>query len=454
MVLAAIALIVGPGSGAALAEVRTTDFLVRHDFEFDPGGTVTPQVTGLYYLHAWTRINSPYCAEAEVLPFPQPVGFEDLGVDHWVDTPAGIRVENQLAGFVVDLAQVPVPPTGFSGSFGVSAGSGCSPQQAEANAEFGVDPFLTGTIVKGFISSYGMVKADEAPTSGSRSYAFGTTFIEVQGGAPLANGTIKWMPTLRDVVGDSVSGGFQLDPISFVVEDLQTAGVVEGTLLSVSVDLAVDHAPGRFRWEYDWVDINGEENGRFEIDMTSPYLASPGYLELEFDGAEVTVSNDSGVFEGVLPAVGTLLPLGFALPSEQVLQYDLGSFDGHDLAVKFFMGGGAEGDDPSGNPLSDVPVVEAVGNSVMRLESYPNPFNPQTTIAFELRSREAVSLGVFDLSGRLVKRLVEAEEYAKGSHEVQWNGRDDNGHRVPSGAYFYRLEAGQYSESRRMALIK
>ena len=152
--------------------------------------------------------------------------------------------------------------------------------------------------------------------------------------------------------------------------------------------------------------------------------------------------------------MGTLLPVGFGLPSEQVLQYDLGDFGGHDVAVKFFMGGGTEADDPTGNPLSDVPGIDAVGNRVMRLESYPNPFNPQTTIAFELRNREAVRLRVFDLSGRLVRTLIDDEDYSTGSHEVQWLGRSDSGRRVSSGTYFYRLDAGEYSETKRMALIK
>jgi len=87
-------------------------------------------------------------------------------------------------------------------------------------------------------------------------------------------------------------------------------------------------------------------------------------------------------------------------------------------------------------------------------QNHPNPFNPQTTIAFELPKRESVTLQVFDMSGRLVRNLITAEPHTPGRHEVVWNGRDDSGRQVASGTYFYRLEAGSYSETKRMVLIK
>jgi hypothetical protein len=94
------------------------------------------------------------------------------------------------------------------------------------------------------------------------------------------------------------------------------------------------------------------------------------------------------------------------------------------------------------------------GENVILLPNYPNPFNPQTTIVFELSRRESVSLRVLDISGRLVRVLIRAENHTPGRHEVVWNGRDDAGRQVASGTYFYRLEAGSYSETKRMVLVK
>ncbi len=96
------------------------------------------------------------------------------------------------------------------------------------------------------------------------------------------------------------------------------------------------------------------------------------------------------------------------------------------------------------------PIVE-----VARLNpSFPNPFNPQTTIAFELPERDAVTLRVFDVGGRLVREMISGEVYNQGRHEAVWNGRDDGGRQLSSGTYFYRLEAGEFSETKRMVLIK
>ena len=61
---------------------------------------------------------------------------------------------------------------------------------------------------------------------------------------------------------------------------------------------------------------------------------------------------------------------------------------------------------------------------------------------------------LFDVAGRLVKELIDGEMYDQGCHEAVWNGRDDSDQLVASGVYFYRLEAGSYSETKRMVLVK
>jgi hypothetical protein len=88
------------------------------------------------------------------------------------------------------------------------------------------------------------------------------------------------------------------------------------------------------------------------------------------------------------------------------------------------------------------------------LGAFPNPFNPRTTIGFRLEGTETVALRVFDLAGRLVRTLVGGEVREPGRHDIAWNGRDDDGRRVASGTYFYRLEAGRYAETRSLVLVK
>ena len=85
---------------------------------------------------------------------------------------------------------------------------------------------------------------------------------------------------------------------------------------------------------------------------------------------------------------------------------------------------------------------------------YPNPFNPSTTVSFDLPERATVNLAIYDLAGQMVRTLVAAETVAAGRHEVVWNGRDTAGRAVAAGVYFCRLDAGGYSQTVRMALVK
>jgi len=98
--------------------------------------------------------------------------------------------------------------------------------------------------------------------------------------------------------------------------------------------------------------------------------------------------------------------------------------------------------------------VGTPGHQMVLGQNVPNPFNPQTTITFEIPERQVVTLRVFDMAGRLVRELIIAEPRTPGRHEMVWNGMDETGRQVASGTYFYRLEAGSYSETKRMVLIK
>ena len=87
-------------------------------------------------------------------------------------------------------------------------------------------------------------------------------------------------------------------------------------------------------------------------------------------------------------------------------------------------------------------------------QNFPNPFNPSTTISFDLPESAPVFLSIFDVSGRLMRRLVTGSSMGAGSHEVTWDGMSTNGMPAGSGVYFYRLDTGSHSETRRMLLVK
>lgn len=86
-------------------------------------------------------------------------------------------------------------------------------------------------------------------------------------------------------------------------------------------------------------------------------------------------------------------------------------------------------------------------------QNTPNPFNPITTINYRLPNSSDVLLTVYDLTGRQGAILVDGRQPA-GEHSVRWSGTDSFGEEVSSGIYLYRLQAGEYFESRKMLLIK
>jgi hypothetical protein len=112
-----------------------------------------------------------------------------------------------------------------------------------------------------------------------------------------------------------------------------------------------------------------------------------------------------------------------------------------------------------GGAFSTVPIVKAstkvedrpptaIPNSYFLAQNYPNPFNPQTAISYGLPRRSHVELVILNSLGQEVARLVDGEQPA-GQHTVTWSA---NGH--ASGTYFYRLRAGSFEETKRMALVR
>lgn len=85
--------------------------------------------------------------------------------------------------------------------------------------------------------------------------------------------------------------------------------------------------------------------------------------------------------------------------------------------------------------------------------NYPNPFNPSTTIEYDLAENSNVELMVYNMLGQVVRTLIH-EDRPAGRHKILWNGLDDRGQRVGSGVYVYRLRAGSYTQSRKMVMIK
>ncbi len=86
-------------------------------------------------------------------------------------------------------------------------------------------------------------------------------------------------------------------------------------------------------------------------------------------------------------------------------------------------------------------------------QNFPNPFNPETKIRFQLPRAERVVIRIVDVLGREVRRLVDDRKPA-GFHEVVWDARDDRGLKVGSGVYYYQIQAGEFRQTKKMLLLK
>ncbi len=163
----------------------------------------------------------------------------------------------------------------------------------------------------------------------------------------------------------------------------------------------------------------------------------------------------------------------------QIREIDAGSgyFAHNSLTVEFGLGSAGIVDSleirwPSGTvrTLLDVAVDQRITisetqtTSVPRIPTdptryalhanVPNPFNPFTSIAFDLAAAGEVILSVYDVRGRLVRTLVDGDRYESGRHRVTWDGRDEHAREVPSGIYFYRIRVDDFSATNRMVLMK
>ena len=99
-------------------------------------------------------------------------------------------------------------------------------------------------------------------------------------------------------------------------------------------------------------------------------------------------------------------------------------------------------------PLTDVRSDGTIPRQFALGQNYPNPFNPSTTISFDLPVRSHVTLRLFDILGKEVL-LLASGEYPAGSYSMRWNAAN-----VSSGIYFYRLEAGTYSNTKKLLYLK
>ncbi len=96
---------------------------------------------------------------------------------------------------------------------------------------------------------------------------------------------------------------------------------------------------------------------------------------------------------------------------------------------------------------------DIVPESYALYANYPNPFNPITTISYDLSEQAQVTLGIYDLLGKQIKTLVNQSQDA-GNKIAVWDGTNNLGRQVSAGVYLYQIQAGEFTQTRKMLLLK
>ena len=201
---------------------------------------------------------------------------------------------------------------------------------------------------------------------------------------------------------------------------------------------------------YDWLVIAGSKamyKGSGTVNGTGDY----GFMLSAVDG-EISGGGNADKFR--IKIIDKAL-------NQVIYDNQMGNGDTNDPVTT--LGGGSivihksKGEDVATTILDDTgrsDKDESPPATYSLLQNWPNPFNPTTTISYDLQEASRVNLRIYDVSGRMVRVLRDGVLEQAGRRQAVWDARDGTGRMVSSGVYFYRLEAGPFSETKRMVLLR
>ena len=105
------------------------------------------------------------------------------------------------------------------------------------------------------------------------------------------------------------------------------------------------------------------------------------------------------------------------------------------------------------NPDPVANSKEDIAKFSVELKAYPNPFNPETNLAFNLKNDSNVKIAIYNIRGQKVRTLCE-KHFSSGNHSVRWNGKSDNGSNSATGVYFVRMITNEGSITKKIIMLK
>ena len=245
------------------------------------------------------------------------------------------------------------------------------------------------------------------------------------------DGNVRWVNRLGDSIKDWISN-----------EDAAELGLLAN--LPPTVGMGADDT-GRISYPIDTHNGLGYQMGMFGRDGSGlanvEFSPETGPFRRGNNSKHIDLVNEGGKYDGLYISGGDADSQPF--PSEYP-EMGMGVFVPYDLA--------------SGTLGADATAVEELGpagtpDSYSLSDAYPNPFNPETSIEFRVPAIGHVAIVVYNAAGQQVASLVD-EELSAGSYRTTWDALDRSGERVASGVYFYRMQAGDFADTRAMTLLK
>jgi Peptidase family C25/Propeptide_C25/FlgD Ig-like domain len=213
----------------------------------------------------------------------------------------------------------------------------------------------------------------------------------------------------------------QVTTISFELHYLQAPENLEAVTFDEIVNLTWDHEQPT------------ENTGKNQNNNSREFQNFNVYRNVDGSAFEVLASVTELTYGDILEAAGEY---NYYVTAE----YDQeNESDPSNIEIVIWDGTG------SGNPL--VPIADAL------YQNAPNPFNPDTTINFDLKEEWHISLEIYNMKGQKVRTLIN-DQLSSGQHSIVWNGKDDNNKPVSSGIYFYKITTGDFQSTRKMLLMK
>jgi len=222
-----------------------------------------------------------------------------------------------------------------------------------------------------------------------------------------------------DMNGDSVWG----EPAPFVISDDTIQD--NPTMIKVGENLLV-------AWENDYSDVGADVHVQL----------------VNGESGNTTWSSEGEV----MSSAEKRQVLARLVPFDDVYAFAAWS-DGRSSGKEEIKGVYAQKIDTTFGTYAGDPSIVPTGHLQLHA-NFPNPFNPETTISFDMNRNDRVTLKVFNVRGQLVRTLIDDEYLERGRYQQVWNGTDNSERSVGSGVYFYKLSGADTEQTRKMLLLK